>query len=222
MTPGRSLLRSLDKAEIARGLALAAASDRPEPLLELYRCLRRICYPDDAGELTIAQILEMNEQVEPDLVPRCASSIEETTELDLGGYAEIRMFPELLRFTNLERLHLWDNAGEFPAELAQLPKLTFLSIRDRLAAVPPVIGRMTALEELDLSSNQLDELPDEMASLPHLRILDLSCNRFASIPAWLAELPALRRLDLRHNQEAGVTVQLPAALEHRGELEILR
>jgi hypothetical protein len=216
-----ALIRSRDEAKVAEGLARATEEGRCAPLLELYLSLARICYEPEAVALTAARVHEMNVQVEPDLVPRDASSIEAVTELDLGAYPEARFLPELLRYRNLARLTLWDNTEQFPLEVTRLPWLKYLSIHDYITSIPPQIAEMSGLEELDLSSNKLTELCPEMRHLRNLRRLDLRCNWISELPAWLAELPALRILDVRDNGELESSVVIPEALASRAGLTIL-
>ena len=49
--------------------------------------------------------------------------------------------------------------------------------------VPACIGRLTALQELDLSRNQLTSVPAEIWQLTSLRELNLYGNRLRSVPA---------------------------------------
>ena len=59
--------------------------------------------------------------------------------------------------------------------------------------IPPELGSLTNLYQLNLSSNQLaGEIPPELGSLPNLRILHLSNNRLSGeIPPELGNLPSM-------------------------------
>jgi len=62
--------------------------------------------------------------------------------------------------------------------------------------------------ELDLSENQLTELPTELGELTQLQELDLAGNQLTGMPSWLGKLRRLRRLDLRNNQFAEAPKEL--------------
>lgn len=55
------------------------------------------------------------------------------------------------------------------------------------------------LEELILSGNNLQHLPENLANMQHLKILRVHSNQLQSVPA-LARTSTLRVLDLAHNQ----------------------
>ena len=52
---------------------------------------------------------------------------------------------------------------------------------------------------IDLSHNQLSELPEDIGQLKTLKKLDLRSNQFAELPLEISELKVLKRLDLRNN-----------------------
>ena len=60
------------------------------------------------------------------------------------------------------------------------------------------------LEILDLSNNQLTDLPDELETLVNMRILFLSNNHFEHIPAVLARCPKLEMISFKSNRLAAV------------------
>src|SRR5207302_593359 len=64
-----------------------------------------------------------------------------------------------------------------PPEVGQLSALTSLNLSDnRLAVLPPEIGRLSALTTLNLCGNQLTVLPPEMGDLSSTVSLHLSDN----------------------------------------------
>lgn len=58
---------------------------------------------------------------------------------------------------------------------------------------------LSHLVKLDLSKNQIYELPEYFGQLRHLRHLDLYSNQLERLPVSLAQLKNLKWLDLKHN-----------------------
>jgi leucine-rich repeat protein SHOC2 len=75
-------------------------------------------------------------------------------------------------------------------------------------AVPAEVGRLIAMEELDLNDNQLTSLPAEIGQLASLESLTLDHNQLTSLPAEIGQLASLKHLYLGDNQLTSV----PAAI----------
>jgi hypothetical protein len=70
-----------------------------------------------------------------------------------------------------------------------------------LSAVPPEIFSLAdSLEILDLSRNQLTQLPAELPRLKRLRILFASENAFTELPAVLGQCPQLEMVGFKSNR----------------------
>lgn len=101
------------------------------------------------------------------------------------------MHPTILYMTNsledlksgkligLKKLKLACDLKEFPEEI--------LTLSD-------------TLEVLDLSDNQLSELPDTITQLKHLKILFFARNNFTKFPSILRKLPVLNMIGFKSNQ----------------------
>ncbi|MEG5067249.1 leucine-rich repeat domain-containing protein [Microcoleus sp. B3-A4] len=86
-----------------------------------------------------------------------------------------------------------------------------------LTELPDALASLTQLQELDLSENQLTELPEAIRSLTQLRQLDLYNNPLTEVPEALASLTQLRWLDLSENQ----LTELPEAISSLTQLQQL-
>ena len=90
--------------------------------------------------------------------------------------------------------------GRIPPELGDLSELRELNLgsNELTGPIPLELGKLANLEVLVLSGNYLrGSIPAELGSLTNLRYLGLSGNQLTgSIPAELANLPNLERLDL--------------------------
>ncbi|CAK2426560.1 Leucine rich repeat (LRR) protein [Vibrio crassostreae] len=92
----------------------------------------------------------------------------------------------------IKRLKLSEGLTEFPLEILELSD---------------------SLEILDLSGNQLSELPQELAQLTNLRIIFASNNLFTHLPDVLGSLPTLEMIGFKTNQIKTVSEEsLPAQL----------
>lgn len=87
----------------------------------------------------------------------------------------------------------------FPRELCGLSMLTSLDLSfNFLESIPGDIQRLSSLTELDLSYNHLIFLPAEVGKLP-LQQLRVSNNRLERLPEALLRARGLRQLALSHN-----------------------
>lgn len=85
--------------------------------------------------------------------------------------------------------------------LTSLQCLTKLSICHFLIRyVPPEIGHLKKLVELDLSFNKLKCLPDDIAELNALKTLRVANNELVDLPVGISSLRRLENLDLSNNR----------------------
>lgn len=103
----------------------------------------------------------------------------------------------------LERLYATNNylTDRILDTLVNLPSLRILHLAfNRLTALPEnCVGCWQELEELNISGNKLQHLPDNLSNLRNLRVLRVHSNQLQSTPT-LAKVNSLRVLDLAHNQ----------------------
>ncbi|CAL8401494.1 unnamed protein product, partial [Gadus morhua 'NCC'] len=90
-----------------------------------------------------------------------------------------------------------------------LANLVTLELRENLLkSLPTSLSFLVKLEQLDLGSNKLEELPDTLGALPNLRELWLDRNQLSSLPVELGNLRRLVCLDVSENR----LEELPAEL----------
>lgn len=88
-------------------------------------------------------------------------------------------------------------------------QINFLGLEFRgLTSLPPEIGNLTNLAELDLSGNRLTSLPPEFGNLNSLIDLSLWENQLTSLPPEFGNLTNLIRLYLDENQLARLAPEL--------------
>lgn len=84
-----------------------------------------------------------------------------------------------------------------------------------LTQLPAVLGQLTQLQRLDLSVNRLAVVPEALGHLKQLRNLNLAYNQLTSVPAILGQLTQLQELNLAGNR-------LSVGFETLGQLTQLR
>lgn len=85
--------------------------------------------------------------------------------------------------------------------LAQMRKLKFLNLGDNPLIDSPDVSRLFELRELVLKDCRLSDFPEHVRRLPYLERLDLSGNEIKELPAWLEQMPRLygKAINLRGN-----------------------
>lgn len=89
----------------------------------------------------------------------------------------------------------------FSGETRNLKWLKMLSICHlSIRCLPPEIGSLKKLVELDLSFNKLKNLPDDISELDALKSLRAAHNRLVDLPPGIPSLKSLEKLDLSGNK----------------------
>lgn len=83
---------------------------------------------------------------------------------------------------------------------AKQNKTLSIKLEDKLSTFPAELFELAEhLEVLDLTNNQLSELPPHFANFQQLRILFLSNNQFRHVPSVLAGCPKLEMIAFKNN-----------------------
>ncbi|NLQ16840.1 protein kinase [Marinomonas sp. M1K-6] len=83
----------------------------------------------------------------------------------------------------------------------ELKGVVRLQLAENLTTFPEAIFNLAdSLEILDLSNNQLSELPADLSRLKNLRILFCSNNRFSQLPEVLGQCSCLEMIGFKSNQ----------------------
>lgn len=115
------------------------------------------------------------------VVKRCDDA-KENNELDLSE-CQLVQVPDavyhLMRNTELKSCDLSSNV---------------------IKKIPPKFAmKFSLITDLNLSNNQINKLPDELADLTQLLRLDISHNLFLSLPKVVFKMPKLRQLKANNN-----------------------
>jgi Leucine-rich repeat (LRR) protein len=94
-----------------------------------------------------------------------------------------------------------DHCSWLVVQCDQTARTRFLDLSDnQLSQLPPEIGQLSSLQTLDLGNNQLSALPPEIGNLSSLQMLDLLGNQLSALPPEIGNLSSLQMLDLGYNQ----------------------
>ncbi|CBQ72433.1 Adenylate cyclase [Sporisorium reilianum SRZ2] len=105
---------------------------------------------------------------------------------------------------SLQKLRLGDNrlGDEVFSVLSELTSLEVLNLSfNEIFEIPDFsLQTLTKLRELYISGNQLSTIPsDDLVVLQELRILHLNCNKLTTLPVELGKLKKLANLDVGNN-----------------------
>jgi Leucine-rich repeat (LRR) protein len=164
-------------------------------------------------------------------------------ELNLKGN-KIQKLPQgLFQLNELKKLNLYGNKmAELPdsfssllnlthlilsnIEFISIPKSVFslsklqvldLSSNKNISGLSPLVAQLINLEELDLESNSLTEIPDEIGGLKKLKKVSLSYNKLTSFPGAILKLNELESLEIGNQQ----ITELPKSLKELSNLKHL-
>ena len=140
--------------------------------------------------------------------------------LDLAGN-KLEILPSNLCFPLLKSLDLGRNNLSFLPSLESCPLLEELNLQsNQITILPDTISSLSKLTELNLSGNdvqgfptdfclnkgeldlsqqELRDIPEYIRPLLGLQILKLNGNKLQNIPEWLVELSNLQRIELADN-----------------------
>ncbi len=99
-----------------------------------------------------------------------------------------------------------------PAELASMPSLVTLYVRDAALTDFSGLASLSNLRELDLSGVKMEKAPAELEALPHLARLYLSGCGLKEFPASLAKAKEITYLNLDRNHIALLPEALPTEI----------
>ena len=88
------------------------------------------------------------------------------------------------------------------SNLTGLHRLKFLDLsRNELTEIPDDITHLPLLQNINLSRNQISKLPKDVKGMVSIRVIDLSHNSLTNIGSIFDELPNLHEIDFINNPD---------------------
>ncbi|KAL5991712.1 hypothetical protein ACLOJK_012622 [Asimina triloba] len=159
-------------------------------------------------------------------IPESLGNLTRLNELSLNDNQLSGSVPSsLANCRGLQTLELSGNKlqGSIPGEIFDLPSLSKvlnLSHNSLSGPLPAEIGRLRAVNTIDISSNRLSgRIPATIGNCRSLVDLDMAANSFeGAIPSAIGDSKGLERIDLSSNNLSGA---IPPSLESLGALKFL-
>ncbi|XP_076346900.1 E3 ubiquitin-protein ligase LRSAM1-like isoform X2 [Tachypleus tridentatus] len=118
------------------------------------------------------------------------------TEIPSGVFTMCRVFRKQVLLLQENQLTTLNGGGS----LNELQELKVLDLHsNKLSRLTDDIGLLRNLQELYLNDNKLKQLPESFSSLKALKTLNLKGNKFLYFPSVICKLPLLQALDIRNN-----------------------
>ena len=177
----------------------------------------------------VAEVAGLNQEIQSDsealLVARDKlagdATLNWSTDIPISSWDGVTVGGKPRRVTRLI-LSERQLSGTIPPELGVLSRLAQLDFHgNRLSGpIPPELGHLSNLEALQLHNNELSgPIPPELGRLSYLRKLNLHTNRLSgTIPTELGQLANLEALHLHNNRLSGT---IPVELGSIGGLDSL-
>lgn len=174
------------------------------------------------------QVLDLSYNMFTGDFPTSVANLTELEKLELNenlGFSFWQLPPEgfpMLKKLKTLILTTCMLEGEIPPSIGNMTSLTNLQLsgNDLVGKIPKELGRLTNLELLELYYNHfMGGIPEELGNLTGLVDLDMSVNYLTGeIPESICGLPNLRVLQLYNNSLTG---EIPSVIENSTTLQIL-
>jgi Leucine-rich repeat (LRR) protein len=169
---------------------------RPEKGLEVSISPGIPVIPSEIGNIKNLISLELEGQFVS--IPNEIGKLKHLSNLVLeGNYDSIPV--ELFDLDSIATLVLKGNYTEIPEEIAQLSHLTQLRLAGKLQRLPDNMFMLKNLEVLDLSDNQLTEVPSKLNCLTNLTTLSIDRNKIKRLSNDLFQMNHLEELSFQGN-----------------------
>ncbi|XP_068449371.1 leucine-rich repeat-containing protein 40 [Clinocottus analis] len=163
------------------------------------------CIPDElfdaAADQSVTTVNFSKNQLTA-IPSRLVELLPSLSDVNLGFNRLTCCSPDVCKLLQLMHIDLRNNQlSDLPSEMKNLTKLCSIVLNyNRFKSFPEVLYQMVSLETVLLGNNQVDKVdPHRLMGLVHLSTLDLSNNDLLNIPPELGLCGSLRCLSLEGN-----------------------
>lgn len=157
--------------------------------------------------IEIEQYLRLKNKIYSDL---------NTKTFSINYWEKLKEIPQEIRLLQeLEQLYIYRNKSikTYPQELAELPKLRYISLRfNNLKQLPIVLAKLKKLETLILANNRFlaSTKWEYLTKMKALKVLDLSyaLQNLSTLPKVIGEISSLKELNISGNKLKYLPVEL--------------
>ena len=155
--------------------------------------------PEELGKLLNLKTLDLHRN-SIEKLPASIGCLKELKNLDLSGN-ELQLLPaELGELTLLQTINVNCNKLTELPSVATLKNLSRLDVsHNQLIELPDGIYELEHLAEIDASNNQIAAIDANVSKLTSLKVLSLNVNKIELIPSELSECHKLKELHLQDN-----------------------
>ncbi len=163
---------------------------------------------DDISKLRSLKKLDFNSVNLEEITPML-SELESIEEIKI--YGKLKTFPNVFNCPNLKKLDLSFNKEiqSIPSDICKLQNLVEINLSsNKITSIPDEIGNMKKLEIFLIKGNKLKEIPVSLYNCTSLQKVDISCNQITIIPANINKLINLANFAAYQNKLETVPVGL--------------
>ena len=151
--------------------------------------------------LTQLRTLLINGQGKSVKAADCIGQLNQLTELRLERMTLDRLPMTTNSWRQLRKLSLYHcGLDSLPPAVGRLPMLEELNLEGNKLQQVPDLSQLRTLQRLTLANNQLTGLPEALGQLSQLTLLNVSSNRLTQLPASFGRLTKLRTLTAFNNK----------------------
>lgn len=150
--------------------------------------------------LTLLQTLNLNLPA-IEALPACFINFSLLVNIKLSNMGKVCFWPTITEMPQIEQLAINDcDLAEVPLALSQLTNLLRLDLSfNQITNLPDICGSFGRLRVLNITTNCISQLPPSFSMLTALQELSSSLNELTQVPD-LSNCTALQELSLKYNQ----------------------
>ncbi|XP_031566774.1 leucine-rich repeat-containing protein 47-like [Actinia tenebrosa] len=156
--------------------------------------------PSEIGNLVNLKTLDLHRNALK-TIPASIENVKEIKTLDISGNSLNELPVEFGELDSLHTLNLNCNQLSVIPSVVKLKHLARLDIsHNELCDLPDGIFKLELISEIRASSNKIGVLSEEVSNLQMLKVLDMSSNVLEAVPVSLANCLKLKELNLKENR----------------------